>query len=263
MHVPATVEIGAFEVHSYSIIMMVAIIVAIVVCLIRAEPSQIPLVKILRLAPPVVFWMLIIGRLFFVLNPPPSTVEFYDREWFLRSFADLQAGALAFWAGGLDSGGMLLGGVLGVGLALRKTKTSLQSIFPVIVPGILFGVSVGVLANLPNQDLLGGPTAAPWGVIARGMPYDTFPDGTLFHPTPIYLSLMILVVSIAFLVIERRRRQDRFRLSMLTLGTFLGVLVAAEFFILDITRVWPGVTPLQVVAVACSGLLWWLWQHTT
>src|SRR5687767_6904591 len=43
----------------------------------------------------------ILGRVFYVWNPPPSVAAFYDRASFLSHPFDLQIGPLAIWSGGL------------------------------------------------------------------------------------------------------------------------------------------------------------------
>lgn len=258
---PSSISLGVFEVSLYALILVVAVMACLVTSIGLAQRSNVPSLLLLRLLSASVLWMLIFGRLFYVLNPPPSVAQFYDRAWYLSSFTDLQAGALAIWAGGLDRAGLLLGVLIGSKLVTRRTHFTLMLLIDRLYPALLFGLTISALANLPNQDLLGPPTNLPWGMVAAGQPYDAFPAGTRFHPVPAYISLATCFVLLFCLWLDRRKPAWRWRLSYVASGAYLLLICFADFFRLDVSRVLLNLTMLQIV---CFLLLLWLgWDART
>ncbi len=193
---------------------------------------------------------LIIARLFFVLNPPPSVAAYYDRAWFLSHPFDLQAGPLAVWSGGLSGAGALLGGGLACALILRRRGVDRRRWADLLLPGILVGLAIAPWGNIITGQLYGPPTTLPWGMVVE-QPLPPYPAGTHFHPTPAYLSLWALLCLGLVTVVGGRyagwlHPGDRFLIS---LGAYSLGLFAFDFLRLDVTRLL-GLTEMQWVALA-------------
>lgn len=136
------------------------------------------------------------------------------------------------WKGGLASHG---GGV-GVILALYFYSRIVRKQYPgltfirildiVAIPAALAGMFIR-LGNFINQEILGNPTDAPWGVIF-GRPADlSFPIPR--HPVVLYEAFAYLLIFI-FLFTLWRRFQLKLRPGMIS-GLFFILLFIARFFI--------------------------------
>ncbi len=149
---------------------------------------------------------LVIGRFFYIWSPPPSVAALYSREWYLMHWSDLLVGPLAIWSGGLGSAGLLLGAMLGVALVVWRRHLEVLMWADILAPGALVFLVIAPWSNLVNQQLLGPPTTLPWGVLVshRVPPLDDlarYPTGTVFHPTPAYVSLWAAVALMATLTL--------------------------------------------------------------
>jgi phosphatidylglycerol:prolipoprotein diacylglycerol transferase len=205
-------------------------------------------------------WMLVLGvvlaRLFYVLNPPPSVAALYSREWYLAHLLDLQIGPLAVWSGGLSMAGMLVGVVLGALVVIRRHQLDGWLWADIAVPGLLLLQIIGPWGNLLMGQMIGPPTTMPWGVVIDHPPppyNDTlsYPPGTLFHPTPAYLSLWALLVSVGVGGLNKRCA-THFQYG----DTFLGVsllycvgLFLTDFLRVDVSRILLGLSGMQIVAL--------------
>lgn len=206
-------------------------------------------------------WMLVSGvifaRLFYVLNPPPSVAMLYSREWYLAHPLDLQIGPLAVWSGGLSMAGMLVGAVLGALVVIRRHRLDGWVWADDAVPGLLLLLIIGPWGNLLMGQMIGPPTTTPWGVVIDHPPppYNDallYPPGTLFHPTPAYLSLWALLVSVAVWRLHKRyalrfRKGDIFLRASLLYGVGLFL---ADFLRVDVSRVFLELSVMQILALA-------------
>jgi phosphatidylglycerol:prolipoprotein diacylglycerol transferase len=207
---------------------------------------------------------LIGARLLHVLNPPPSMqVQGLTAGWYLAHPFDLQQGPFAIWNGGLSAIGALLGGMLAVGIFLRRNKLSVWVWADILIFGLLLGAAIASWGNIVNQQLYGPPTSVPWGmrVIAerRLPPYTdltVWPLSVGFHPTPAYQSLWGLATLGTLWLIENRRGERLAEGDLCLLGAliYLPGLFALDFLRLDNSRVLAGLSLEQVVVVALFGL---------
>ena len=197
----------------------------------------------------------LLGRLFYIWNPPPSVAAIYDRRWFLTHFFDLQIGPLAIWSGGLGRAGILLGAAAAGVIVLRRRGLDIRRWADSLVFGLLVMLAILPWANVVNQQMMGPPTTLPWGVplLRRVPPYDdlvAYPASTRFHPTPAYLSLWTLlalgVVWLAHIRIRSRMRVGD--LSLLAAVLYLPGLFAADFLRSDLNQAFLGLSGLQVLA---------------
>lgn len=174
---PTGFEIGAVTIGYFGLIVTAAAAVGVLVTLWRARSRIAPL-TVLDAAVWIVVGAVLGGRLFYVLNPPPSVAQFYDRRWFLSHPLDLQAGPLAVWNGGLGSAGVMLGGLAAGLILLWRRELDLGAAADALAPGVLLALAVLPWANLATGQLLGPPTGLPWAVGTGNV-----------HPTPAYASL--------------------------------------------------------------------------
>lgn len=201
----------------------------------------------------------VLARLFYVLNPPPSVAAVYDRTWFLRHPFDLQIGPFAVWSGGLGMAGALLGGLLGVLLLLVRRRAAIGDWIDILAPALMVALVIAPWANLINQQMYGPPTTLPWG-IAVGNPTPPFEPGMRFHPTPAYLSIWALICAIILFWLDGQRRLMKGALFATALLLYLPALFLADFLRVDISRPVFGLTGMQllVLPLFLSALGLWL-----
>ncbi len=254
----AGIRAGALTLSYYGLILTAAVIVAASLAQWRARRAGQAPALVLDL----LIWALVGGligaRLLFVLNPPPSVAQFYDRQWYLTHPLDLQVGPLALWSGGLSGAGALLGGGIAAWLFLRHRRLNVWHWADLLAPAVLIGAALTSQAAVVAGDLYGPPTTLPWGIEVEHPvpPYDTPGSGSRmrFHPTPVYESLWALAGLAVLIQAERRgglRQGDGVLLALLLWapGLFL-----AGWLRLDTSAVIFGLSEMQVLSGILFGL---------
>jgi phosphatidylglycerol:prolipoprotein diacylglycerol transferase len=165
------------------------------------------------------FIALIVGligaRLYHVVSSPADSnvnFQFYlNNPWIPVSLGGAQfqfPRVLAIWEGGLGIYGGIVGGTLGVILYVKWHKLSIPRWLDIGAVGLLLGQAIGRWGNYFNQELYGYPTSAPWGIpidAEHRLPqFVKFTEGTWFHPTFLYESLLCLAGVGLLLFIARR-----------------------------------------------------------
>lgn len=250
-------QVGALSISTYALVVLAALAAGGVISWREARRQGEQGALVLDLLGLGLVSAVIFGRVFYVLSPPPSVAAYYDRQWYLTHFLDLQAGPLAVWSGGLGAAGMWFGAALATACVLRRERLNAALWADILTPGALALLAVAAWANLAAGQLFGPPTGLPWGMAVerRVGPYAdlaAWPPAVRFHPTPAYLSLWALVVLAAVLLVGCRwgshlQRGDR---ALLALAIYLPGLFAADFLRVDASRVLFGLTGVQVLAAA-------------
>ncbi|HVU74580.1 MAG TPA: prolipoprotein diacylglyceryl transferase [Mycobacteriales bacterium] len=130
--------------------------------------------------------------------------------------------AFEVWKGGLGIWGGLVAGPLAGWLWCRRHGVDPLQVLDCAAPAVPVGQAIGRLGNYFNQELYGGPTHLPWGLLidAANRPAAT-PDVRLYQPTFLYELLwnLLLVVPVV-LYAERRWQLDRGRLFVLYIAAY-------------------------------------------
>jgi hypothetical protein len=179
---------------------------------------------------------LIIGRLAYVFLPPPSVASSFTAEWYMSHWFDFQNGPLTLWRGGFDAGGMLVGGGLGSWLFLRQWPEYLGVWGDILIVPVLVGIGIGGGIDFSSRVSLLVPI---WSLVSAGM-VEIVRDRTT-----------VLAYS-----------GTGFCSGALML--FCGLLVAG-FVQPDATRLPPGLTLMQIVAIlgaiGCAAYLVAVWRN--
>lgn len=147
----------------------------------------------------IVFWAvpfgIVGGRLYHVITDP----ELY----FAAGRQPIRA--LYIWDGGLGIWGAVALGAVGAWIGCRKHGVRLADFADAVAPGLVLAQAIGRWGNYFNQELFGGPTTLPWGLLIdpAHRPLDT-PDIATYHPTFLYESLWD--VGVALLLVWAGRR---------------------------------------------------------
>jgi prolipoprotein diacylglyceryl transferase len=198
-------HLGPLPIRGYALCILLGIVVAIWLTERRmrtrgGEPGQ-----VLDLAAYVVVAGIIGGRLYHVITTP-------DPYW---GPDGNPVDALKIWEGGLGIWGAVALGTLGAWYGCRRAGVSFLDFADAAAPGVAIAQGIGRWGNWFNNELYGGPTDLPWGLVihrwdnaagravtdASGEPVVL---GT-FHPTFLYEFIWVLLLAAALLLIDRRR----------------------------------------------------------
>lgn len=246
---PVIVHLGPLALRWYSLAIIVAIIVAVVVIRREFVRRGLPLDRYDTLVFGTVAAGILGARLFHVLDYP-------DR------FASNPAKILAFQEGGLAIYGAVAGGFVAVAILSRIYQYPFLPVIDAIAPGLLLAQAVGRIGCIVNGDAWGGPTGGPIAFVYTNshafLPSDLLNVPT--HPYPLYDMVLNLAV---FAVIWQLRKRP---LPAGSLFFIFAALYAPGRFLITYVRqerIWFwGLQEAQVIAlvgfVAAAAVLVWL-----
>ena len=226
---PILFHAGAFVVHTYGVVLMLAFLVALgrayTVAKRQADPS-LPPDNILDVG----IWMIVLGvlgaRLLFVL------IGWHD---YSRA-PDFPANIFKVWEGGLSFHGGLFGGIGALVVYCLIKRMSILKVADLFVPSVMIAYAIGRIGCFLNGCCYGAPTTMPWGVRFLDDGHWTPPS----HPTQIYASLLATLFFVGLVWVERHRRY----LGQVSCWFLLGT--ATERFI---TEIWRAGTTSDLVSV--------------
>jgi phosphatidylglycerol:prolipoprotein diacylglycerol transferase len=118
-------------------------------------------------------------------------------------------------AGGLNILGGFIGAAVVAFIYVKWKRLDFWMYADVAGPALLIAQSFGRWANFINQELYGGPTELPWGLliplenrIGEFTDLQAFPLDTRFHPTFLYESLWLLIGFILLIILNNRFRES-------------------------------------------------------
>lgn len=228
-------HLGPFPLRGYALCILAGIVVAIAVARRRyaargGEPSV-----VLDVATWAVPLGVIGGRLYHVITSP---------EAYFGAGGD-PVKVLYIWEGGLGIWGAVVLGGVGAWIGCRRAGVKLPPFGDALAPGIVLAQAVGRFGNWFNNELYGRPTELPWGLTvhqwdaAAGHAVRN-PDGSAvvlgtFHPTFAYEAIWDVVVFVALIVVDRRRRLGHGRVFAL-----YALLYAGGRFWIELLRTDPA-----------------------
>jgi phosphatidylglycerol:prolipoprotein diacylglycerol transferase len=230
---PYLLHLGGFTVTSFSVMVVLSVLVpALLVCPPLMRRHAVPLA--------VLPWMMLAA---FAGGAAGARLWNVAEHW---------PPAGLWWRGGLTWYGAVLGAFLAMLLVCAWRRVPPGLWFNLAVPAVALGYSIGrVGCLLAGDGDYGRPSDLPW---AMGFPHGVVPTppGVSVHPTPVYESLVMLVV---FVVLYRMA--SRPQTGWVVGGWFL-VLSGVERFFVEFLRVNPpwvaGLTEAQWVALGTIAL---------
>lgn len=233
---PVLVQLGPFPVRWYSLMIAVAIAVALTLASREARrkglhPDIIPSLAIWAIGGGIVG-----ARAFHVID----RFDEYRRN---------PAAILAIAQGGLAIFGAVFGGAVATWLFARRQGVSFAVLADTIAPGLVLGQAIGRLGCVVNGDAWGAPTGLPWGFVYTN-PRAFIPTellGVPTHPYPLYDLLLNLGIFAILWRYRTRLRQDGalflIYLALYAIGRFGLTVVRQE-------RIWFwGLQEAQVLAL--------------
>jgi len=237
---PVAFTIGNLTIHWYGLIMALSVIVALLLSLHIAKRREIPKEDIIDAS----FWLIIGGLIGARLYEVGLEWDYYSTH--LEMIPQL-------WKGGLAIHGAIIGGLIALGIFVRRKQYNIWNITAVILPGFALAQSIGRWGNWFNQELFGTPTLRPWGIpidlLHRPFKYEVF---TYFHPVFLYESLGLLVIA-ALLYFMARKKDFPCAIIVAAYLIMAGALrFRLEYIKSDITPIilglrWPQIASLLMI----------------
>lgn len=192
---PVIFNIGKFSVRWYSVMILVAFLVAYYVIKKEAKRFDVEKDFIFNL----LFWTLIFGiigaRLYYVI---------FDWDYYSNNLNEI----LKIWNGGLAIHGGIIAGLITILFYTKKYKLRTIRYTDFIVQGLLIGQSIGRWGNFFNSEAHGLATTFEHlkkmhipNFIIKGMNI----NGTYYSPTFFYESLGCIIGFIIILIIRRNK----------------------------------------------------------
>lgn len=250
--------IGPFVVQPYSLIVLIGVGIGAIVASLdlsrRGEDAN--------LVFPLVIWGSIgavgVGRLFYILNPPPSVSSYYSRDWYLANLLDLQAGGIAVWSGGLGMAGCLLGAIAGISWVLVRKQRDIWRLADILTLGFLVTLSITSWANIAAKQFYGPPTNLPWGLripdAGKMFEDDSIASAlAVHHPTPAYLSLWCIGTMAIVILFQRSQTEHAIPGRYFMLAAYLlgAGLFLADTLRVDINHGLLNLSGMQSLVLAC------------
>lgn len=169
-----------------------------------------------------VLWGVVIGaRLGYVLFYGGD--EFYREPWRIISPYDFH---LKEWIGirGMSFHGGLIGGAIGLWMFTREASRRFLDFSDALVQAVPIALLFGRIGNFLNLEIIGRPTAVPWGMQIP------FLGEALRHPVTLYEAVGEGLILFLLLFLGSRVLKSPGRLSGLFLLSYASFRIAAEFF---------------------------------
>ncbi len=232
---PVLLRLGHFEVHWYSVFVLLAFAAGTAVALKRCKKIGMTSDQVYNLVMIVALGGLVGARLFHILDH----LDYYLQD----PVKMLGFQGLAIWGG-------LIGGGIATLIYTRVTRIALRPLADAVVPAVLAGQIIGRFACIVNGDAYGGTTTLPWGFIYVN-PASMIPDqlkGIPTHPYVVYEQLWNALTLVVILVLGRRVKTPGFLfltyVSAYAVGRLLLTAVRQE------TVLFWGLQEAQVVSLA-------------
>ena len=192
---PILYDFGIISIKWYSVFILLGMLFGGVVVLKEAKKWDINENFVINLFFYTIIFSLLGARLYYVL-------------FNLNHYMQNPLSILKIWEGGLAIHGGLLFGLITVIIYCKKYKVRIPLMIDIIVPGVLIGQAIGRWGNFFNSEAHGMATTYETlkglfipDFIIKGMNI----DGTYYHPTFLYESLLCIIGFIIILIIRRRK----------------------------------------------------------
>jgi phosphatidylglycerol---prolipoprotein diacylglyceryl transferase len=202
---PTLFSVGPLEFHSYTFMMAVAFVLAVLLAVRENYKLEHPYPITPAGGLWVYFGALVGSRLYWIIQ--------YDeiKNFYLAVF---------FWQGGLVFFGGLIGGALGAVFYLWYKRVPMIPVADIVTPFLPLGHAIGRVGCFLNGCCWGAPTTMPWGVQYPKTSWGAFEqqvkDGLVdvhakaaipVHPTQIYEALGLVCIFFVMRFAYKRRKQ--------------------------------------------------------
>lgn len=245
---PILFSFGFITIYWYGLLIVLGIISALILILSLAKRFNIDSEYIWDLSFYLVLFGIIGARIYEILLEFPYYISHPNQ-------------IIKIWEGGLAIHGAIIAGALTLFLFIKKNKLDFWQLMAITVPGLALGQTIGRFGNWFNQELFGLPTNLPWGIpiALENRPLD-YISSDFFHPTFLYESLGLLIITIFLVSVLYRQKNTLSKKIAMRIGAYYLVLYSAlrfglEFIKVDVTPLflglrWPQVISLVIIIIA-------------
>ncbi|MBI4013225.1 MAG: prolipoprotein diacylglyceryl transferase [Candidatus Rokubacteria bacterium] len=247
---PILLELGSFRLHSYGVVVLVALVVGLWLAGREATRKGLDAGLISDVATGVILAGVAGARLAYVIG--------WEPELFWRD----PAGVFAVWRGGLAlHGGLLAGFAVGLWLC-RRSRVDPWVVGDAVAPALILGQGIGRLACLLSGDAYGTPTTLPWAITFTN-PEALAPLGVPLHPAQLY-ELGLDLGLFALLWIARTRLAGKGQLFLVYVAGYGAIRLLTETVRGDRLELGLGLSLLQAASLALllAALAAWGWRRT-
>ena len=185
---PIALSLGPIKIYWYSIIILIAIILASKVLFKQAKKQNIKEEFLTNLIFYGVLWGIIGARLYYVL---------FNLDYYIQNPIEI----IEIYNGGLAIHGGIIAGAIFFIYYSKKNKMNFLKIFDLTAPALILGQAIGRWGNFINQEAYGYETNLPWRMgIYEGVKYIEV------HPTFLYESIATFLIFIILTILSNKRK---------------------------------------------------------
>lgn len=239
---------GIITIYWYGLFIVLGIIASLILILFLARRFKIDSEKIWDLSFYLVLFGIIGARIYEI---------FLEFPYYYANPSQI----IKIWEGGLAIHGAIIAGAITLFVFVKKNHLDFWQLMAIIAPGLALGQAIGRYGNWFNQELFGLPTNLPWGIpiAIENRPLE-FISQEFFHPTFIYESLGLLLISIFLFILLYRQKNSltkkmAMRIGAYYLAAYSVLRFSLEFIKVDITPTflglrWPQFMSLIIISIA-------------
>ena len=185
---PIALSLGPIKIYWYSIIILLAIILASKVLFKQAKKQNIKEEFLTNLIFYGVLWGILGARLYYVL---------FNLKYYIQNPIEI----IEIYNGGLAIHGGIIAGAIFFIYYSKKNKINFLKIFDITAPALILGQAIGRWGNFINVEAYGAQTNLPWrmGIYEAGKYIEV-------HPTFLYESIATLTIFIILTVVSKNRK---------------------------------------------------------
>lgn len=189
---PEAFTLGPVSVRWYGLFYIVAIAAAVVVVQRLAMRLRVDIEALWDLFPIALVAGLLGGRLYYVVQNDPG------------SYLDRPMEIVAVWSGGMAFFGAVIGITAAILAFAWRRRTSPWPILDAVAVAAVIGQPIGRIGNIINGDIIGYPTALPWGTLYTHERAFVPDLNVAYHPAAAYALLVGLLLAAAIVWLVRR-----------------------------------------------------------
>lgn len=223
--VPILFRLGSFNVYSFGVAIVVAILTALFLILKQAKKEGIKEEHVSNLILFIIIGSVIVGRASY----------FFANVSEFSSLVDI----FAIWRGGFFGIGTLIGGLLAALLYTKKAKLDFTRALNLIVPYVALAFAIGRIGCFLRGCCFGLPTSLPWGLVysENSLAGAVGLAGVPLHPVQLYLVLSNFAIFLILLRINKLKEpKHMFKGQTFLLFLFLFSL---QRILIDFVRYYP------------------------
>ena len=201
-------SIGSFEIKWYGLLIATGFLLAVIYAMVMCKKMNINRSRLLD--------TIIVGLIAGVIGARLYYVIFYPGDKFIKDPISI----FYIHEGGLGIYGGIIGALLVGGLFAKFRKQNVLAVLDIGVLGFLIGQAIGRWGNFVNQEVFGGPTSLPWGMVSENT-LAVSPDSPV-HPCFFYESMWCVLGFIVLHIFTTKFRQydgQTFLLYLIWYGT--------------------------------------------